>query len=104
MKASKDWEYGTVTVASILCAAHVHPQDLVLLLAVVALLLVHIRVISRRITWLFLGIILWQAVVRQLFAGPEGNHWPVLPITLVAAFTYLFYRGSSDRTSAIPLV
>ena len=26
MKASKDWEYGTVTVASILCAAHVHPQ------------------------------------------------------------------------------
>jgi hypothetical protein len=97
MKESSDWEYGAVIVASILGAAHVHPQDLVVLLAAVGLLLVNIQDISRSTTWFFVGIILWQAVVRQLFAGPEGNHWPVLPITLIAVFTYLFYRGRSDE-------
>jgi Glycosyltransferase family 87 len=95
---SADWEYCVVIVASILGAPHLHPQDLVLLLAVVALLAANLEVISRRTTWAFVGIILWQAVARGLFAGENGNHWPVLPISLVAVLAYLLYRARNAMT------
>ena len=96
---SQDCEYCAVIVASILGAPHMHPQDLVLLLVVVAMLLVNIEVISRRTTWVFVGIILSQAVARGLFAGENGNHWPVLPISLIGVLAYLLHRARNTVTN-----
>jgi hypothetical protein len=96
-RPSQDREYCVVIIGTILGTPHMHPQELVLLLIVVALMLAEKEKISSRVTWAFVAFILWQAIVRFLFGGSTGNHWPVMPITLVVLLAYLVRRPSREE-------
>ena len=78
---SSDWGCCAMIAALTLVAPHMHPQDLVLLLIVVGLILVQSPAPpSVFVRWSLFAFMLSQSAARVLFAGVRGNHWPVIPM------------------------
>jgi hypothetical protein len=91
---SSNWEYCTIVIAAILAAPYIQMSESVLLLIVVALILAQQgEQISVWMRWCLFALMLWQSVARWLFAGPGGNHWPVMPLTFIGLFFYVAYRA-----------
>lgn len=94
------WGYCNLIIATILVAPHIQPQELVLVLIIVALLLAEPGIsVSRSRVWLIFGFILWQSLARAVFAGAQGNHWPVMPLTFLGVFAHFAYKSTkASRT------
>jgi hypothetical protein len=99
---SSDWEYCAIVIAAILTAPYIQMSESVLLLIVVALILAQQREqISVWMRWCLFGLMLWQSVARWLFAGPNGNHWPAMPVTFIGLFFYVAYRSCRRDESPV---
>ena len=99
-----DWEYCAVIIAAILVAPHMHPQELVLLLIIVAIVLAERRVgVPVWTRWSLFAFMLAQSAARVLLSGPRGTHWPVIPLGLLVIFAYFLRVSGRSRLGATQL-
>ena len=100
---SSDWGCCAMIAALTLVAPHMHPQDLVLLLIVVGLILVQSPAPpSVFVRWSLFAFMLSQSAARVLFAGVRGNHWPVIPLILVGLFASFVVLAERQRKLSNP--
>jgi len=96
--SGSDWEYCAVVIATILTAPHMHPQELVLLLIIVAVTLSQARgKVSLPLRWVLFSSMLVLTAVRALFGGIHGSHLPVVPVLLGASLPFFIRLSLQAR-------
>lgn len=95
IRASNDWQYCAVIVASILIAPYMHLQELVLLLIPVALILGRSgKNPSAGLRWSLFGLMLWQSLIQFKIGSLDGNSWPMMSLTMGCLFIFFLYLGA----------